>query len=153
MARSTFKELVSNIVNKYAPMIERKITGRDCPWLTSEIRSKINQRDYLLRKAKRSKTQKDWDDYKCARNSTTSAIRKLKANYHRELFKETLNSPNDFWSRIKRTYPAKHKTSTPKSFLVNHSMTTDKSLIANTFCEYFGSIAKSLQDTLTIPNT
>ena len=36
---------------KHAPMFERKITGRDCPWLTSEIRSKINQRDYLLRKA------------------------------------------------------------------------------------------------------
>ena len=32
-------------------MFERKITGRDCPWLTSEIRSKINQKDYLLRKA------------------------------------------------------------------------------------------------------
>ena len=52
------KELISNIVNKHAPMFERKITGRDCPWLTSEIRSKINQRDYLLQKAKGSKAQK-----------------------------------------------------------------------------------------------
>ena len=128
-------------------MFERKITGRVCPWLTSEIRSKINQRDYLLRKAKRSKAQKDWDDYKRARNSTTSAIRKSKANYHRNLFKETLNSPKDFWSRIKRTYPAKDKISTPKAFFVNNSMTTDKLLIANSFCEYFRSVARSLQDT------
>lgn len=147
-AWNTFKDLISSIVNKHAPMFERKITGRDCPWLTSEIRSKINHRDYLLRKAKRSKTQNDWDNYKRARNSTTSAIRKSKANYHRNLFKETLKSPKDFWSRIKRTYPVKDKISAPKSFLVNNSMTTDKLFIANSFCEYFGSVAKSLQDTV-----
>ena len=49
-------------------MFERKITGRDCPWLTSEIRSKINQRDYLLQKAKGSKAQKAKDKYKRAFN-------------------------------------------------------------------------------------
>ena len=146
-AWSSFKELINNIVNKHAPMFERKITGRVCPWLTSEIRSKINQRDYLLRKAKRSKAQKDWDDYKRARNSTTSAIRKSKASYHRNLFKETLNSPKDFWSRIKRTYPTKDKISAPKAFFVNNLITTDKLLIANSFCEYFRSVARSLQDT------
>ena len=30
-AWSSFKELISNIVNKHAPKFESKITGRDCP--------------------------------------------------------------------------------------------------------------------------
>lgn len=100
----------------------------------------MNSRDYLLKKAKRSKQQKDWDDYKRVRNLTTSAIRKSKSNCHRNIFHGNVNKLKDFWSRIKQSYPVNDKKFTAKSFLVNNSMTTDKASISSAFCNFFCSV-------------
>ena len=60
--------------------------------LTSEIKQKIRERDYYLRKARRSNTENDWSTYRRLRNSVTSAIRNSKANYNRTILRENMNS-------------------------------------------------------------
>ena len=50
-----FKQLLSSVIDKHASHKEKIVRGRDCRWLTREIRGKINECDYLLKKAKRSK--------------------------------------------------------------------------------------------------
>ena len=67
------------------------VRGRDCPWLISEIRSKMRKRDFLLKKAKASGKAVDWMAHKKLRNNITCAIRKSKANYHRYFFNENIN--------------------------------------------------------------
>ena len=48
-----FKSLLRNVIDNNAPLKEKKIRGKDNPWLTSSIKQKINTRDYHLRKARR----------------------------------------------------------------------------------------------------
>ena len=54
-----FKTISTNIINKHAPLVERTVRGKDCPWLTREIKQKMYERDYQLRKAKRTKNPED----------------------------------------------------------------------------------------------
>ena len=45
-AWNAFKTIIANIINKHAPLVERTVRSRDCPWLTREIKQKMYQRDY-----------------------------------------------------------------------------------------------------------
>ena len=40
-------------------MTEKQIRGKECPWLSSNIRAKIKHRDYLLKKARKSNKEFD----------------------------------------------------------------------------------------------
>ena len=31
-----FKTIITNIINKHAPLVERTVQNKDCPWLTRE---------------------------------------------------------------------------------------------------------------------
>ena len=78
------------------------------------------------------------------RNSVTATIRKIKANYHRSLFKESMKTPKEFWSKIKKMFPVKAKSANATSFKINSIPTTDKQKISNAFYSYFTSMASSL---------
>ena len=51
-AWNIFKHLLIEVINKHVPLFKKKVRGHDCPWLNNEIKSKMNERDYLLRKAR-----------------------------------------------------------------------------------------------------
>ena len=107
LAWNGFKTILQSCIHKHAPLIEKTIRGKDSPWLTSSIKEKIRERDYYLRKAKRTGCENDWSTYRRLRNTTTALIRKSKSNYQREAFQNNTHSPNDFWKEIKKLYPLK----------------------------------------------
>ena len=131
-----FKTHIKTTIDKHTPFIEKKISGRENPWLSAEIKLEMRSRDYLLRKARNSGTEIDWSNYKRARNIVDTHIRTSKANYNKQLFRET-NSPKDFWAKIKRIYPNKSNRSKVNLFKINGEVTTDSSVIANGFCNFF----------------
>ena len=47
---STFKRLLKNVIDKHAPLVQKKIRGRDCPWLTTEIRKDIDEETFFCEK-------------------------------------------------------------------------------------------------------
>ena len=114
-----------------------------------EIRGKLNERDYLLKTARRSKEENDWSEYRRARNSVTNSIRQSKANYNRSLFRENSSRPKQFWNQIKKCYPAKEwKINSRKVFNVNGNLTSDTNIIVRGFCTFFTDIGKSLQSSV-----
>ena len=143
-AWDVFKTLLQNCINKHAPLIEKSISARDCPWLTSRIKEKMKERDFYLRKAKRTGNEHDWLTYRRLRNTTTNLIRKSKANFHREAFQNNVHSPKDFWKEIKKCYPLKDTKQKTNSFCVNKEVITDKKKISNAFCIYFSNIGSSV---------
>ena len=96
-----FKRIISKIINKHAPFVERTVRGKDCPWLTRGIKQKMYERDFQLRKAKRTNNPEDWSHYRRLRNSTTYAIHKEKANYERSILNENELNPKN---RINKEY-------------------------------------------------
>jgi hypothetical protein len=142
-----FKTIITNIINKHAPLVERTVRGKDCPWLTREIKQKMYERDYQLRKAKRTKNPEDCSHCRRLGNLTTYAIRKGNANYERSIFNENELNPKNFWKQIKKSYPVKNKSTSSTSFKVENEVITDKSKISNAFCDFFRNIPSLMKTT------
>ena len=56
-----FKAITSNILNRHAPLITKRIKGRPCPWLTSNVRAELNDRNAALRRFRSTKDDGDWN--------------------------------------------------------------------------------------------
>ena len=56
--------ILGETFSKHAPLIEKRVKGRKCEWLTSELKRLLSEGDKLLRKARRTKDPADWRAYK-----------------------------------------------------------------------------------------
>ena len=104
------------IFRKYAPLIEKRVKGRKCEWLTSYLKCLLRERDKLLRKARRTKDPVDWGAYKTLRNKCTNDVGHAKEKYYRDLLNEKSGYPKKFWDCIKIIFPNKStKTTSAKT--------------------------------------
>ena len=69
--------------------------------MNGNIRNSIKDRDYHLRKARRSNSQHDSSVYRRHRNSVTNKIKRAKANHQRTILKEESSNPKKFWDQVK----------------------------------------------------
>ena len=122
-----FKALVKNI-DQHAPFTERTVRGKDCPWLTRDLKQMMHERDYQLRNAKLGNKPEHWSNYRRLRNQATYAIRKAKANYERSIFMENDLNPKDFWRQVKKCYPIKDKKTVSKTFMIANNPVSEKKL-------------------------
>ena len=90
------KTIMLNIMNKHAPLVQRRIKGTSCPWLNSHIRKEMKNRDYHPRKAERTKAEVDWSTYKRLRNRVNRLTDKAKQSYNKNLLTENANDPKRF---------------------------------------------------------
>ena len=100
-----FKSELTAIINRHAPLKEKNVRGKLSPWLTTSLRNKMHERDYLLKVGRRTCSEKDWSIYKRARNNVTYSIRESKAQYFRNVFEEKIDRPKGFWKQIKKLFP------------------------------------------------
>ena len=70
-----FTEKLREVFDRHAPIIKKRVKGRKCNWLNRDIKSQMNRRDQLLRKARRSKSDYDWNEYKRLRNRCNNDIK------------------------------------------------------------------------------
>ena len=129
-ACSRFKCIRQQSIDKHAHLITKKIKGRLCPWMTSEVKSEMNLRDQLLRKACRTNREIDWSSYKRQRNKVNSQVKKCKSNYYKDLLQDKASSPDKFWSAIKKLYPTKIPTGSAAAVNINGTKTSNTSSIA-----------------------
>ena len=59
-AWSILQNILQQCIDKHALLLEKKVKGRLCPWLTQEVKREMNLRDGLLRKARRTNCEHDW---------------------------------------------------------------------------------------------
>ena len=107
LAWKRFKSTISKAFDMHAPFISKKVKGKPCPWLTSDVKKHMNERDMLLRKARRTCKEVDWSNYKRKKNFCTNTIRSAKAQYHKNMLTENANNPRNFWKCIKNVIPNK----------------------------------------------
>ena len=53
------KHILTRCINKHTPITKKIVKGKPIPWLTKEIKKQMNDRDGLLRKARKSKNIND----------------------------------------------------------------------------------------------
>ena len=91
-------------ITKLADMITPKkdyIVKLNKPaWLTHDLLNMQKDRDYLYRKAKRTKTQHDWRVARDHRNRVNIAIRNAKATLIKDELTTNKTNPKKFWRSI-----------------------------------------------------
>ena len=105
----------------------------------------MHERDYHLRKARQSGSEREWSTHKRLRNAVTKEIRQSKANSCRKMFQDNTEKPKDFWKQIKLSYPSNKKSPTSSVFRVECELVSGKKTISNGFCSFFTNIGSSLQ--------
>ena len=66
----------------HAPPVTRRVRSEHAPWLTSEIKKKIYDRDFLKKKSIKTGSTHFFNAYKKARNQLNSLIKSTKAKYY-----------------------------------------------------------------------
>ena len=105
---SNFKSAFVRVADCHAPLILKRVRGiNNCPWMTSDIKRDIRQRDYYLKKARKTNKDEDWLNYRTARNRVTNNIKKAKNTYNKKLVEDNSNDPKAFWKTIKKDSPGR----------------------------------------------
>ena len=96
-----WQSLFDDICNTHVPWKEVKIKSQAPPWMTNEIRIKMNRRFKLFKLAVATNCPIQWSENKCARNNVTRSIRLAKASYFSNLSKE-IKSSSAYWNLLNK---------------------------------------------------
>ena len=144
---------IDKIINQYLPkrkMTKKEIKQRLKPWISNRILKMIQLRDKIHKKFIKAKNQiiKDLfhEKYKTLRNEIVSLCRQSKKDYYQNYFSNNSNNLRNTWRGIKLIINLNTNGKTnPTSLLINNELTTDPTLIAQEFNNYFSGIAGKLQ--------
>ena len=147
-----FNDKINEILDKHMPW--RKLNKKELrlqtkPWITNGILNSIKRRDKLLRKYIDAKdlVRKELlrTEYKTLRNRITYTINMSKKNHFQHYFAENQNNIKKTWTGIKNIINIRNASKNqPSSMLIDKSLKTNPTDIAEGFNAYFSSIAEKL---------
>ena len=111
--------------------------GRNNPWLSPELSSLLKPRDDAWAKARKSKSQDDWQILKQLRNRFTSLVKKAKSNFNVEKTTRNLNNPKKFWQVVNSSFGDKTTDELPACIVKDAHTLVDKTTILYYFNEHF----------------
>ena len=137
-ALNLFKNILTEAFDKHVPLKRKRVKGQPCPWIDEDVCPHMDQRDKLLRKARKSNSTTDWNLYRQMRNTCTNMLQTAKW-YHHNLLNENRLNPKIFWKAIKEIFPLKRKTTPPSTPSISPTERASK------FASYFSKVILSLK--------
>ena len=130
----------------HAPYVTYKIKGKAEAWVTREFLQSIKERDFLMRRANKSKSIIDWDNFVKKRNQVTKLKNKLKQEYFNNLLSEDAKRPKQLWKALKTLVPGGKSSTTSVKRLVTEDVeeVTCPSGIAYHFNKFFVNVGVTL---------
>jgi hypothetical protein len=109
--REQFKNIFNSVSDVHAPIRTRKVRSTYAPWLTTDIRHEMNQRDYLKKKAVKSKSKSLSEAYKAKRNRVNKIIKSAKSSYCKKEIDHNKSNPKEMWKQINQVICGKGRCS------------------------------------------
>ena len=100
-AYNDFIQKIMNVIDKVAPLKERRVKQNSQEWFDGEIADEIKNHDKLFRKFKKSKLQIDKDIYNVARYKLQKMIINKKRAFLENKFTESTGKPKDLWKTLR----------------------------------------------------
>ena len=147
-----WKELFLEVLNKHAPLQHKKTKPSKVPWITTEIKSLINERDKLKRKAIITKLETDWSKYKRTRNQVNIKLRNAKTNYYSSKIFNQKSNPKKAWRSINNLLGKRNKNSKINELILEGNTLNNPKDIAEGFNNYFSNIGPDLASQIPTPN-
>ena len=147
-----FYDTINSLLDESAPL--KRIRVRDLPnpgnpWITKglinsmRIRNKLHK-SFLAAKNPESKSFY-LERFKKYRNTITTLSRISISNYYEAYFRDNLHCIRKVWKGINNLLGRKVKSPAPSSLLIGETTETDPQIIANTFNNYFSSVAEDIR--------
>ena len=144
---------INNLIDKYMPLIEmtqKEIQLQSKPWINKDILKMINDREKLYKlfiKAKNPTLKEELHTkYKELRNKIRESTRVSQKKYLQDFFAKNIKNIKNTWKGIKSVIRINSSNrNQPSSLLVNNKLVSEPKLVAETFNEYFSTIAEKLQ--------
>ena len=96
------------VLDKHAPMRSKRIGNKRSPWITHELIRKMRKRNFLKKRAERTKDQSCWDDFKTARNEVNNSIKYAKRKYLSDHLAASRNDPRKTWQLVNELSSRQH---------------------------------------------
>ena len=80
IALDYMEQRLTTIIDRYAPKITKRVKG---PRLTYEIKTLMNTKDTVLRKARKTNKECDWSSYKRVKNLCNNKVKQAEQKYRR----------------------------------------------------------------------
>ena len=121
------------------------------PWLTSGLKKSIKEKNKLYYHSLKHPTISNRSLYRKYRNKLKNLLQASERQYYDGAFTRNKNDLNKCWCLIKEIIDRKRTSTSPNSFLIDNSLTSDKNKISNAFNKFFvnvgANLAKDLPDT------
>jgi len=155
--RMSFVLTNSGSILSHAPLIQKRVRGVDnFPWMTGQIKKDICQRDYFLKKARKSSRDEDWLAYKSMRNRVTNSLKRAKQTYNKKLIDNHKDNTKAFWRTMKKIIPGNKSSGGSKNINIDGvlcSEASDGKKIANGFNNFFPLNIKRQYNPFNFPLT
>ena len=89
------------VIDKIAPCRNNWIKGNTQKWFDSKVLEKLNARDKLFKKFKKSRLNIDKELYKKAKYDASKLIATKKQAFFKEKLSETIGKPKELWQSLK----------------------------------------------------
>jgi len=156
---TNFVHIVEGLLDVHVPIV--KLTRKQArtlnkPWITPGILKSIQVRNILLRNFIKSNDpdtrNRLHNQYRSYRNLIVKLIRQSKTTFYSEYFQLHLNNSRKIWQGIREIISINSSSNKPPiSLLINNSLTSDPCTVANSFNNFFSSIASSIRQSLYAP--
>ena len=130
-----WKNLFKSVIDSLIPLKKARVRKRTLPWISQDIRVLMRARNYYCKKAKRSKLEEDWVQYRSLRNLVTKRLRKEKLRFFEDVSKEAMKNPRKAWKELNRLVE-RGKGKKIEVVRTGEGVITDKKDIADEFCIY-----------------
>jgi len=108
-----WKLLFNSILDEHAPLRKSRKKKNQVPWFTDEVRELVKERNHLWKKARRTKDENVWVEFRMVRNYVTAELRRSKRAYFEGVVWQSRRQPKKLWTEMnKNTRATCRNTST-----------------------------------------
>ena len=134
-----------NVIDKVAPLKERRVKQNSQEWFDGEIADEIKNRDKLFRKFKKSKLQIDKDIYNAASYKLQKMIINKKREFLENKLTESIGKPKDLWKALRSLgLPSKTSSCEVNALKINSKVEHDFNSVLEGFRNYYSTMAANL---------
>ena len=133
-----------DILNKHAPIVNIKVKGNNIPYVTSELKSMIRQRDYLRAKANKTGSCILRQAYDQIKTKVSQKFYSSRKNYYTNKIEQHKDNMKNTWKILKHAIGRTHKTVGIDKVSMEGIEITDKKQIAERCNEHFVSVGQKL---------
>ena len=139
-----WKSTFLNIADLHAPIKKRRVRKTCAPWLTTEIKHLMWERDRLKQIAVLTNEESAWFNFKNLKNQVNFKIRENKTQYYNSFFNDNLGDSKKTWNGI-NTILSKNKNLThTEKVVVDDAIINDPLGVSNAFNRHFTGIGPKL---------